>query len=167
MIKVGKSVYIAKSAILIGNIELKDGVSIFENAVLRADFNTITIGQNSNVQDNVTIHVEKSNAVIVGKNVSIGHNAVVHGAIIDDNVIIGMGAIILNGAHISTGSIVAAGSVVKENFSCGENSLLAGVPATVKRTGQEIHDMAEVNGKGYQILRDEYLNGNFERKTGL
>ncbi|MHB1492706.1 MAG: gamma carbonic anhydrase family protein [Thermoplasmataceae archaeon] len=167
MIKIGNGVYIAKSAIIIGNVELKDGVSIFENAVLRADFNSITIGENSNVQDNVTIHVERNSAVVVGRNVSIGHNAVVHGATIDDNVIIGMGSIILNGAHISTGSIVAAGSVVKENFSCGENSLLAGVPAAVKRIGQEIHDMAEANGKGYQILRDKYINGDFERKTGL
>ncbi len=166
MIKIGNNVMLAPTAVLIGNVELDDGVSVFDNAVLRGDLNSIRIGKNSNVQDNATIHTEKENPVVVGNNVSIGHNAIVHGARVDDNVIIGMGSVILNGAHISSGCIVGAGAVVKENFTCPTNSIIAGIPATVKRSGEDIAMMAERNGKGYQILRDRYIKGEYERKTG-
>ena len=166
MIRIGSNVFLAPTAVLIGNVELDDGVSIFDNAVLRGDLNSIRIGKNTNVQDNVTIHTERENAVLVGNNVSIGHNAVVHGAKVDDNVIIGMGSVILNGSHIASGCIVGAGAVVKENFTCPPNSIIAGIPATVKRTGDDIAIMAQSNGKGYQVLRDRYLRSEYERKTG-
>jgi carbonic anhydrase/acetyltransferase-like protein (isoleucine patch superfamily) len=166
MIKIGNNVMLAPTAVLLGDVELEDGVSVFDNAVLRGDLNRIRIGKNSNIQDNVTIHTERENSVIVGKNVSIGHNAVVHGARVDDNVIIGMGSVILNGSYIASGCIVGAGAVVKENFTCPINSIIAGIPATVKRSGEDIALMAESNGKGYQILRDRYIKGEYERKTG-
>ncbi|MHB8360932.1 MAG: gamma carbonic anhydrase family protein [Thermoplasmataceae archaeon] len=164
-IHIGKNVYIAPTAILIGNVNISDGVSIFDNAVLRGDLNSIEIGENTNIQDNTTIHVEIDNPVKVGKNVSIGHNAVVHGAIIGDNVIIGMGSIVLNGAKIASGSIVGAGAVVTENFSSPENSLIVGIPAKVKRTGNEFLEKATMNGNGYQILRDLFLKNEYERFT--
>lgn len=165
-IKIGDKVYIAETSVLLGDVSLSDGVSIFDHAVLRGDINRICIGEDTNVQDNATIHVEKDHETIIGRNVSIGHNAVVHGSVVDDNVIIGMGAILLNGSHIREGSVVAAGAVVTEGFDCPENSIIAGVPARVRKTDPSIRDYAVRNGKSYQSLRDRYLHGTIERMTG-
>ncbi|OWP56155.1 MAG: gamma carbonic anhydrase family protein [Thermoplasmatales archaeon B_DKE] len=164
-IKIGRNVYIAPTAVILGQVDISDGVSIFDGAVIRGDMNFITLGEDSNVQDNATIHTDSGNPTVIGKNVSIGHNAIVHGATVDDDVIIGMGSIILNGSHIRTGTVVAAGSVVKENFESPENSLLAGVPAQLKRTGDSMHEYAIANGRSYQGLRDLYLEGKIERYT--
>lgn len=165
-IEIGKNVMIAQTAVLIGTVSVADGASIFDHAVLRGDLNRIEIGEDSNVQDNVTIHVERNNPTIIGKNVSVGHNAIVHGARIDDDVIIGMGAIVLNRAHIRTGSVVAAGAVVTENFVSEENSLVAGVPAKIKRVDDSFLEYAKANGLSYQSLRDKYIMGEFDRKVG-
>lgn len=165
-IEIGKNVYLAETAVLIGNVKLSDGVSIFDHAVLRGDLNTITVGENSNIQDNVTVHVEKNNSTIIGKNVSVGHNAVIHGARIDDNVIIGMGAVLLNGSHIASGSVVAAGAVVTENFVGEENSIIAGVPAKIKKASESVRASAIRNGESYQKLRDRYLSGELEKHYG-
>lgn len=165
-IKIGSNVMIADTAILIGNVEIQDGVAIFDHSVLRGDLNKITIGNDSNVQDNVTIHVERDNPTVIGRSVSIGHNAVVHGSRIEDEVIIGMGAIILNGSHIRRGSVVAAGAVVTENFESDECSLIAGVPAKVKKTDDALLEYAVTNGLSYQVLRDDYLKGKYERVSG-
>ena len=165
-IKIGKNVYLAPTAVILGEVEIFDGVSIFDSAVLRGDMNFIRIGENTNIQDNATIHTDTGNPALIGKNVSIGHNAIVHGATVDDDVIIGMGSVILNGAHIRTGSVVAAGSVVKEDFESKKNSLLAGVPAEIKRISESLHEYAVANGTSYQGLRDLYLSGNVERYVG-
>lgn len=165
-IEIGKNVYLAKTAVLIGNVKLSDGVSIFDYAVLRGDLNSITVGENSNIQDNATVHVEKNRPTVIGKNVSVGHNAVIHGAEIEDNVIIGMGAILLNGTHISSGSVVAAGAVVTENFRGEENSIIAGVPAKVKRVDESVRAHAVRNGESYQKLRDRYISGELEKHYG-
>ena len=162
-IKIGKNVYIAATAVILGEVEISDGVSIFDSAVIRGDMNYVRIGENSNIQDNATIHTDAGNPTVMGKNVSVGHNAIVHGATVDDDIIIGMGAILLNGAHIRSGCVVAAGAVVRENFETQENSLLAGVPAELKRTGESLHDYAFANARSYQGLRDLYLLGKVER----
>lgn len=165
-IRIGRNVYIAETAVIIGDVKLSDGVSVFDHAVLRGDINSISIGENSNVQDNVTIHVERDHPAIIGKNVSIGHNAVVHGATVDDNVIVGMGSILLNGSSVGSGSVVAAGAVLKEGFSAPENSIIAGVPATVKKTDPSISSYPVRNGEAYQSLRDLYIQKSFERQRG-
>ena len=162
-IKIGKNVYIAPTAVILGEVEISDGVSIFDSAVIRGDMNYVRIGENSNIQDNATIHTDAGNPAVIGKSVSVGHNAIVHGATVDDDIIIGMGAIILNGAHIRSGCVVAAGAVVRENFETKENSLLAGVPAELKRTGGSQHEYAIANARSYQGLRDMYLSGKVER----
>lgn len=158
--------YIADSAVLIGDVKIESGVSIFDYAVLRGDMNTITIGEDSNIQDNVTLHVDPFNATTIGKGVSVGHNAVVHGACVGDYVIVGMGALVLNGANIGSGSVIAAGSVVTEGFNCGEDSLLVGVPARVKRKGADLREYAIRNYKSYAILRDRYLRGEIAKISG-
>ena len=165
-INIGKECYISRSSVLIGNVEIGDFSMVMDNAVLRGDLNRIKFGNYSNIQDNATIHVEFNHEATVGDNVSIGHNAVVHGSTIEDNVIIGMGAIIMNGALIKSGSVVAAGSVVTENFVGEENALIIGVPGKIKRTGTDLLEYAKLNSSSYQRLRSDYLKGKYDIKYG-
>ncbi|MEV8266377.1 gamma carbonic anhydrase family protein [Microbacterium sp. NPDC076911] len=125
--------FIATGARLIGAVTLGEGASVWYNAVLRADSDFITIGAGSNVQDNVSVHVDSGSPLFIGENVSVGHNAVVHGCTIGDGSLIGMGSVVLTGAVIGAGSLVAAGAVVLEGTVVPPGSLVAGVPAKVRR----------------------------------
>ncbi len=165
-IRKGKNIYIAETAVLLGDVELSDGVSVFDHTVLRGDMNKIRIGRNSNLQDNVTVHTDRDHPTTIGENVSVGHGAVVHGCTIDDNVIVGIGSIVLNGAHVSSGTVIGAGAVVREGFLSPENSLLTGVPAEVKRSDATYLEYTRRNGESYQKLRDRYLKGEIERESG-
>jgi carbonic anhydrase/acetyltransferase-like protein (isoleucine patch superfamily) len=127
------SVFVAPTATVIGDVTLGPESSIWYGASLRADFAPIRIGARSNVQDNASIHVDYDQPALIGDNVTIGHNAVVHGARVEDDCLIGMGAIVLNGAVIGQGSLVAAGAVVKEGMVVPPGSLVAGIPAKVLR----------------------------------
>lgn len=154
-----KDTFIADSASLIGNIILDEGVSIWYGAVLRGDINYIKVGKNSNIQDNVTIHLDYNNPVIIGEYTSVGHNAVVHGCSIGNNCLIGMGAVILNGSIIGDNSVIAAGSVVRENSIIPANSLVAGVPARVKReVSPDLINKNRSNAINYASLwKKEYI----------
>jgi carbonic anhydrase/acetyltransferase-like protein (isoleucine patch superfamily) len=132
--RIGKEVFIAPAAILIGDVEIDDFSSVWFGAVVRGDIHYIRIGKYTNIQDNVVIHVTKDKfPVEIGDYVTIGHNAIIHGAKIRNNVLIGMGAKILDGADIGDNCIVAAGSVVRESFKVPSNSLVAGIPGKIKR----------------------------------
>jgi carbonic anhydrase/acetyltransferase-like protein (isoleucine patch superfamily) len=130
---VDASAFIAAGARVVGGVTLGEGSSVWYNAVLRADGDTITVGAGSNLQDNVSVHVDAGRPVVIGENVSVGHNAVVHGCTIGDGSLIGMGAVILNGAVIGEGCLVAGGAVVLEGAVIPPGSLVAGVPAKVRR----------------------------------
>src|SRR6478736_4762312 len=125
--------FVASGARLVGSVRLAAGASVWYNAVLRADSDAITVGERSNLQDNVSVHVDADHPVTIGANVSVGHNAVVHGCTIGDAALIGMGATILTGAVIGDGCLVAAGAVVLEGTVVPPGSLVAGVPAKVRR----------------------------------
>lgn len=125
--------FIASGARVIGAVTLNEGASVWYNAVLRADSDRITLGAGSNVQDNVSVHVDSGHPVVIGQNVSIGHNAVVHGCTIGDGSLIGMGSVILSGAVIGEGCLIAGGAVVLEGSVIPAGSLVAGVPAKVRR----------------------------------
>ncbi|WEK59749.1 MAG: gamma carbonic anhydrase family protein [Candidatus Microbacterium colombiense] len=125
--------FVAEGARIIGGVTLAAGSSVWYNAVLRADSATITIGRDSNVQDNVSVHVDDGHPVKVGAQVSIGHNAVVHGCTIGDGSLIGMGAVVLSGAVIGSGCLIAGGAVVLGGSVIPDGSLVAGVPAKVRR----------------------------------
>ena len=125
------SVFIASTAAVIGDVRLGRNAGIWYGASVRGDMAAITIGEGSNVQDNATIHVDPGVPASIGSYVTIGHNAVVHGATIEDEVLIGMGAIVLNHAVIGKGSLIAAGAVVREGMVIPPGSLVAGVPAKV------------------------------------
>jgi carbonic anhydrase/acetyltransferase-like protein (isoleucine patch superfamily) len=128
------SCYVDLSAQLIGDVTLGEHSSVWMNAVLRGDVNSIRVGANSNVQDCAVLHGQRNlYQVIVGDWVTIGHNATVHGCVVEDEVVIGMGATILNDSRIGTGSIIAAGAVVPEHTVVPPRTLWAGVPAKMRR----------------------------------
>ncbi len=138
----GNNCFIAPNATLAGDIIMGDGCSIWFNAVLRGDVNTIRMGNKVNVQDGAVIHCTYQRAsTTIGNNVSIGHNAIVHGCVIDDNVLVGMGAIVMDNTKIGCNCIIAAGAVVLENTLIEPGSIYAGVPAKkVKNIPQEMID---------------------------
>jgi carbonic anhydrase/acetyltransferase-like protein (isoleucine patch superfamily) len=131
--QVSDSAWVAPNATLVGHVTLGERASIFYGAVLRADVDSITIGEGSNLQDNVTVHCDEGFPTSVGSGVSVGHGAVLHGCTVEDDSLIGMSATVLNGAVIGTGSLVAAGAVVLEGTIVPPGSLVAGVPAKVRR----------------------------------
>lgn len=131
--KIGKDVFIAPNAVLIGDIEIGEGSSIWYGAVLRGDLNAIRIGRYSNVQDNCTIHVDGTHQATIGDYVTIGHNAVLHGCTVENGCVIGLGSVVLNGAQVKEGSIVAAGAIVREDQIVGPHHLVAGSPAVLKK----------------------------------
>src|SRR5690606_17349999 len=131
--EVAEDAFVADGARIIGGVTLGSRASVWYNAVLRADSAAIVIGAGSNVQDNVSVHVDSGHGVQVGEQVSIGHNAVVHGCTIGDGSLIGMGAVVLSGAVIGSGCLVAGGAVVLGGTVVPDGSLVAGVPAKVRR----------------------------------
>ena len=131
--RIGANVFIAPTAAVIGDVEIKDNASIWYGAVLRGDTASVTIGRNTNIQDNCTVHTDAGCPAIIGDNVTVGHNAVVHGCIVENNCLIGIGAVILSGAQVKEGSIVAAGSVVIEGQQIDPYHLATGIPAKIKK----------------------------------
>ena len=135
----GADVYLAENATILGDVIIGDQSSVWFNAVIRGDVNYIRLGKKVNVQDGSVIHCTYKKApTIIGNNVSIGHNAIVHGCVIYDNVLVGMGAIVMDGAIVESNSIIAAGAVVLEGTHVESGSIYAGVPAKrVKKMNRE------------------------------
>ncbi len=138
--KMGENCFIAPNATIVGDVIMGNDCSIWFNAVVRGDVNSIRIGDKVNVQDGAVIHCTyEKTKTIIGNKVSIGHNAIVHGCVIDENVLIGMGAIVMDNVHVGSNSIVAAGAVVLENTIIEPGSIYAGVPARkVKDISKEL-----------------------------
>ena len=153
------SCYVDVSAQLIGDVELGEHASVWMNAVLRGDVNAIRLGARSNVQDCAVLHgMRYVYPVIVGEMVTIGHNATVHGCVLEDAVLVGIGATILNNARVGEGSIVAAGAVIPEQTVIPPNSLVAGVPGKVKKTlGDEDRKMILKYAQNYLDYTAIYL----------
>ncbi|GAA4301730.1 gamma carbonic anhydrase family protein [Compostibacter hankyongensis] len=126
----GSGCFIAPNATIVGDVLMGDESSVWFNAVVRGDVNSIRIGNRVNIQDGAIVHCTyQRTKTIIGNNVSVGHNAIVHGCTVDDNVLIGMGAIVMDGAHIGSNSIIAAGAVVTEGTMVPPGCIFAGVPA--------------------------------------
>ncbi|MDQ1136840.1 carbonic anhydrase/acetyltransferase-like protein (isoleucine patch superfamily) [Microbacterium sp. SORGH_AS 1204] len=130
---VAETAFVASGARIVGEVHLGEGASVWYNAVLRGDSAPIHVGPRSNLQDNVSVHVDAGRPVRIGADVSVGHNAVVHGCTIGDGSLIGMGSVVLSGAEIGSGCLVAGGAVVLEGTVVPAGSLVAGVPAKVRR----------------------------------
>lgn len=150
---VPESVFVAPTASIIGNATFGENSSAFYGVSVRADTATISIGEGTNLQDNVVVHADPGFPAAVGNRVSVGHSAVVHGCTIEDDCLIGMSATIMNGATVGTGSLVAAGAVVLEGTHIPPRSLVAGVPAKVRRelTDEELQGVRD-NASRYQEL---------------
>jgi carbonic anhydrase/acetyltransferase-like protein (isoleucine patch superfamily) len=150
---IGKNCFLAPNSTIVGDVVVGDDCSIWFNAVLRGDVNLIRLGNKVNVQDGAVIHCTyQKTSAIIGNNVSIGHNAIVHGCVIYDNVLIGMGAILMDNAQIGSNTIIAAGAVILENSIIEPGSIYAGVPA------KKVKDISEelINGEINRIA-DNYL----------
>ena len=149
--KFGKDCFIAENAVIIGEVEMGDQCSIWYNAVLRGDVHYIKLGNKVNVQDGAVIHATyQKHPTNIGNNVSIGHNALVHGCTIHDNVLIGMGAIVMDDCIVESNSIIAAGAVVTKGTHVVSGTIYAGVPAKkVKDISQEL-----ISGEIYRIANN-------------
>lgn len=158
--RVDHTAWIAPTATLVGSVTIEAGASIWYGAVVRADNEPIVIGARTNVQDNCTFHVDAGRPVTLGEGVSIGHGAVVHGATIGDNVLVGMGAIVMNGAVIGDESMIAAGALVTEGMDVPPRSLVAGVPGKVRRelSEAEVENLYK-NARIYEEHRDLHRGG--------
>jgi len=142
--------WIAPNATIIGRVRLAKGVSVWFGSVLRGDNDWITVGENSNIQDGCVLHTDPGIALTLGANVSVGHGAVVHGATVGDNCIIGMGATLLNRARIGNNCVVGANALVPEGKQFPDNSLIVGVPARIARSIEEKDlSMLQLNAQIY------------------
>ncbi|MGD0172444.1 MAG: gamma carbonic anhydrase family protein [Halobacteriota archaeon] len=155
-----EGVFIAPTATVIGNVTIAPGSSVWFGAVIRSDTALIQIGRNTSVQDNAVIHVREGIETRIGDQVTMGHGAIVHGAQIEDTVLIGIGAIILDRARVGGGSIIGAGAVVTEGTQIPRHSLVLGVPAKViKEVTAEQIQWIETNARSYTELAQRYLTG--------
>ena len=157
----GKNIYLSENATIIGDVKIGDNCSIWFNAVVRGDVNSIKIGNKVNIQDGAIVHCTyKTASTIIGNNVSIGHNAIVHGCRIKDNVLIGMGSIVMDGAILESNTIIAAGSIILPGTHVESGSIYAGVPAKKVKGLNEEQKNKLIKGiaDNYQIYSSWYLN---------
>ena len=156
--------FVAEGARIIGDVILKADSSIWYNTVCRGDINQIVIGERSNIQDNSVIHLENDQGVIVGNDVTVGHNAIIHGCTINDGALIGMGAIIMNGATIGRGAVVGAGALIKEGMTVPDYGLVVSLPGkTIKTLSESTYDQNVKWANKYVELA--YLHRHHQRKT--
>lgn len=156
-VKKGENVFIADNATVLGDIELGDDVGIWFGVVMRAEHDRIRIGSRTNIQDLSVVHVDPGAPVKIGEGVTVGHRAIIHGATIGNNTLIGMGAIILNHARIGNNCIVGANATVTESMEVPDNSLVLGTPAKVIRqlTGEQIAHIRR-NAEVYVEVKEKY-----------
>jgi len=161
--RIAASAYVDETAQLIGDVTLAEHASVWMNCVLRGDVHYIRIGANSNIQDNTVLHGMKQQwPVVVGDWVTVGHSAVLHGCVIEDRCLIGMGSVILNGARIGAGSIIAAGTVIAEGTVIEPGSLWMGVPGKFrKKLSPEEQEGILRYARNYLEYKEQYLR---ERK---
>lgn len=155
--------WIAPSAVILGKVVLKKNASIWFGAVLRGDNDTITIGENSNVQDNSVLHTDFGQPVRVGKNVTIGHMAMLHGCEVGDGSLIGIGAIVLGGARIGEGCLIAAASLITEGKEIPARSVVMGAPGKVVRTLSQSEAAGLAAGAAHYVANWKRFSASLER----
>ncbi len=160
--KFGDDCYLADNSTIVGDVIMGDQCSIWFNAVIRGDVNSIRMGNRVNIQDGAVMHCTyEKTKVTIGNSVSIGHNALVHGCTIHDNVLIGMGAIVMDGCEIASNTIIAAGAVLLENTKVESGVIYAGIPAKkVKDVNEEL-----INGEIHRIANNYVMYSNWFKAT--
>ena len=152
--------FIAETAAVIGKVRLKPGASVWFGAVLRGDNEWIELGERSQIQDNATLHTDPGFPMFIGANCVIGHNVILHGCVIGDESLVGMGSIMMNGSRIGTNCIVGAGAVITEGKTFPDNSLIVGAPARVVRTlDDKAREMIRGGADIYVRRSQEYAKG--------
>ncbi len=166
---IGENVFIAGNVSIIGDVIIGKDSSVWFNAVIRGDVNYIKIGERTNIQDGCVLHVtHKKYPLYIGSDVTIGHNATVHGCKIHDRVLIGMGSVILDNSHINSHCIIAAGSLIKENIVVPEGVLAAGVPAKIIRELKETEiNMINQSAVNYAGYAQEYMNAGLSANSNF
>jgi carbonic anhydrase/acetyltransferase-like protein (isoleucine patch superfamily) len=156
--KIGSNCFMADTAVIVGEVTLGDNCTVWFNAIVRGDVHSITVGNNTNIQDGVVIHCTYQKAkTTIGNNVSIAHNAIVHGCTIEDNVLVGMGAIIMDDVVIGHDSVIAAGAVVLPGTQIEAGSIYAGVPAKrVKDISEEMKAVIQRTARNYPMYAEWY-----------
>ena len=155
--KVAPNAFIAPNATVLGDVEVGEEASIWYGAIVRGDTAPIRIGQQTNIQDLCVLHADPGFPCSLGKRVTVGHGAIVHGATIEDDVLIGMRAVVMNGARVGAGSIVGVGAVVTEGMVVPPRSLVMGVPAKIRReVTVEERARFKLNAEHYSELRQAY-----------
>ena len=153
--KLSAAAWVAPSAVVIGDVELAAGASLWPTAVARGDLTSIRIGSGSNVQDGAVLHGDPGDPVLIGSDVTIGHRAVVHGATLEDGCLVGIGAIVLNGVTVGAGALVAAGAVVTKNVPPG--AVVMGAPAVVKKQLSDEAQASQVaHARHYRQLAEQH-----------
>lgn len=154
---IDKTAKIFQNAVIAGDVTLKENVNVWFNVSMRGDMEPITIGKNTNVQDNTVIHTSLGHPTFIGENVTIGHGVIIHAATIEDDCLIGMGSIILDGAVVKKGALIGAGAVVPPNKVVPEYSLVVGNPMKIIRTLKESElEANKENLNHYLTLMNEY-----------
>lgn len=159
--EIHESVWLAPGSVVVGDVALGAGSSVWYNAVIRGDSDRVTIGERSNIQDGVVIHTHRGHPAVIGDDVSIGHNAVVHGAVVEDGCLVGMNATVLSGATVGTGSLIAAGALVMQGAVIPPHSLVAGVPGRVMRS------LTEADRESLRRNSEVYLEYTTHHRTAL
>lgn len=162
---VAADAFIAPTAVLIGDVTVRSGASVWFGTVLRGDMDRIEIGERSNVQDNSTIHTDENEPTVIGPDVTIGHMALVHSSIVDRNVLIGQAAVLVGRNHVGSGTIVGAGAVLPEGFDAPERSLVLGVPARVIREVREEDTRWTVGAAAHYVDLAAWYRMNLEEIT--
>ena len=158
--EVDPTAFIAPTAVLIGETVVGAQAGVYFQCVLRGDINRVEVGAGTNIQDLSMLHVDDDYPCLVGRDVTVGHRAILHGCVIEDRCLIGMGAVVLSGARIGAGSIVAAGAVVPEGMQVPAGQLVAGVPAKIKRAlPADAARMLEQSAFKYRKVARAYLTG--------
>ena len=159
-------IYVAPTAVIVGDVAIGKGSSVWHGAVVRGDLDRILIGEDCSIQDNCVLHTDKGNPVLLGSRITVGHAAVVHGCTIEDDCLIGMNATIASRARIGTGSIVAPGAVVPEGAEFPSNSVIAGVPAKrIKETQDHNRRRIELGWRIYTELAAKSLPARAEMRA--
>jgi len=163
---IGKGVFVAPTAVIIGDVHIGDGSSIWYGAVLRGDENQIVVGSNTSVQDNAVLHTNNETATKVGNDVTIGHGALIEGCTIEDGAVIGMGAVVLEHAIVGSSAMIAAGSVVARGALIPAKTLAAGSPAVVKKelSGEALRAI-EISAPVYRKLTESYLDQGLDNPS--
>jgi carbonic anhydrase/acetyltransferase-like protein (isoleucine patch superfamily) len=152
--------FIHPSALVLGNVTIKSGASVWPFVVIRGDTASIEVGADSNIQDGTVVHADHGFPTIIGDRVGIGHRAIIHGAIVEPDSLVGMGAILLNGVRVGTGSIIAAGAVCKEGMQIPPNSMVMGVP------GRIVRETTVLERERIRDTVDSYLRLQAEHEAG-